>query len=119
MVFFPSICKSKQLKILCKKHSNIKPSYLTNTSEDGIVFAISVWQCLLEFCTNIFIAVFYFIYQGESYFMSLLLIVVTYCLTYTIFPSFYLLSDTRFRNVIIRKGEVKKAIWLALKQKYD
>ena len=42
----------------------------------------------------------------------------TYCLNYTILPSFYLLADSRFRNSFYQKGGFK-SIWSALKQNYE
>ena len=96
-------------------------SCITNIffSEDGIVIAISVWQCLLEFFTNYLLAgIFHFLDKGQSYLVNILSLISVYFLNYIIFPSFYLLADARFRRVLIQKGTFR-AIWLALKQEYD
>ena len=87
-------------------------------SNDGIVISISIWQCLLEFCTNCLINGCLFVFKEHSYDLLVFLLLVTYCLNYMILPSFYLLADSRFRNALFQKGSFK-AIWSALKQNYD
>ena len=96
-------------------------SCITNIffSEDGIVIAISVWQCLLEFFTNfLIVGIFLLVIEGQSYLGNTLLILTSYILNYIIFPSFYILADARFRRVLTQKG-IFRAILLALKQEYD
>ena len=46
------------------------------------------------------------------------LLLITCCLNYVIFPSFYLLADFRFRNTFYQKGSFQ-AVWSALKQNYE
>ena len=85
-------------------------------SDDGIVIAISIWQCLLEILTNCIIMSI--VIKDQNFVMLEFLLLMTYFFNYVIFPSFYLLADSRFRKVLTQKGSLK-AIWLALKQKYD
>ena len=87
-------------------------------SNDGIVISISIWQCLLEFCTNCLINGCLFVFKEHSYDLLVFLLLVTYCLNYMILPSFYLLADSRFRNSFYQKGSFR-AIWSALKQNYE
>ena len=87
-------------------------------SDDGIVISISIWQCLLEFCTNCLINGCLFVFKEHSYDLLVFLLLVTYCLNYMILPSFYLLADSRFRNSFYQKGSFR-AIWSALKQNYE
>ena len=85
-------------------------------SEDGIVIAISVWQCLLEFFTN-FLTPILFFFMGQ---MTGVIYAsqITLFLNYVIFPSFYLFADARFRRTLTQKGTFQ-AIWLAMKQTYS
>ena len=84
--------------------------------DDGIVIAISIWQCFLEFCTNSLITSI--LIMDQSFVILELLLLITYFFNYVIFPSFYLLADSRFRKVFHQKGGLQ-AVWLALKQKYN
>ena len=87
-------------------------------SDDGIVISISIWQCLLEFFTNCLINGCLFIFKEHNFNLLTFLLIGTYCLNYTILPSFYLLADSRFRNSFYQKGGFK-SIWSALKQNYE
>ena len=86
-------------------------------SDDGIVISISIWQCLVEFCTNFLIIGCLFIFKEHNRSLLEFLLLIAGCLNYVIFPSFYLLADSRFRNTFYQKGTFK-AIWSALKQNY-
>ena len=86
-------------------------------SDDGIVIAISIWQCLFEFLTNCSISSIILI-QDQNFVTLQLLLFITFFFNYVIYPSFYLLADSRFRKVLTQNGSLK-AIWSALKQKYD
>ena len=87
-------------------------------SDDGIVISISIWQCILEFCTNCLVSVCLLVFKEHSYNSLLFLQLISYCLNYMILPSFYLLADSRFRNSLYKKG-IFKSIWSALKQTYE
>ena len=87
-------------------------------SDDGIVISISIWQCILEFCTNCLVSVCLLVFKEHSYNLLLFLQLISYCLNYMILPSFYLLADSRFRNSLYKKG-IFKSIWSALKQNYE
>ena len=87
-------------------------------SDDGIVISISIWQCLVEFCTNFLIIGSLFIFKEHNYNLLEFLLLIAGCLNYVIFPSFYLLADSRFRNAFYEKGSFK-ALWSAIKQNYQ
>ena len=87
-------------------------------SDDGIVISISIWQCLVEFCTNFLIIGSLFIFKEHNYNLLEFLLLIAGCLNYVIFPSFYLLADSRFRNAFYQKGRFK-ALCSALKQNYE
>ena len=90
-----------------------------NFRNDGIIVAISFWQVLAEFCVNIFLAIsFYYGFQGQNEFLYQFLVITLTFFSYVVFPSIFLLADQRFRNALKQKG-MAKAVWLALKQKYD
>ena len=86
--------------------------------DDGIVISISIWQCLVEFCTNFLIIGCLFIFKEHTYNLLEFLLLITCCLNYVIFPSFYLLADFRFRNTFYQRGSFQ-AVWSALKQNYE
>ena len=90
-----------------------------NFRNDGIIVAISFWQVLAEFCVNIFLAIsFYYGFQGQNEFLYQFLVITLTFFSYVFFPSIYLLADQRFRSALNQKG-MPKAVWLALKQRYD
>ena len=82
------------------------------------MISISIWQCLVEFCTNFLIIGCLFIFKEHTYNLLEFLLLITCCLNYVIFPSFYLLADFRFRNTFYQKGSFQ-AVWSALKQNYE
>ena len=85
---------------------------------EGIIIAIAYWQCILEFCFNIFLIIFGFLLHGEHLIVDRLALLIVMGFIYLISPSFYLLADRRFRDVLSQHGVVK-ALWSLLKQKYD
>ena len=85
---------------------------------EGIIIAIAYWQCILEFCFNIFLIIFAFLLHGEYLAVDRLALVIVMGFIYLISPSFYLLADRRFRDALSQHGIVK-ALWSSLKQKYD
>ena len=82
------------------------------------ILRIFVTFCALKFGTICLVTGCIFVFRDHSFLVLVILLLVTYCFNYVIFPSFYLLADSRFRNVFKQKGG-SKAIWLALKQKYE
>ena len=99
--------------------NNIPRISIHNFRNDGIIVAISFWQVLAEFCVNIFLCIsVYYGFQGQDEFFDQLFILALTFFSYVVFPSIYLLADQRFRNALKQKG-MPKAVWLALKQKYD
>ena len=80
--------------------------------------AISFWQVLAEFCVNTFLCISFYVFQGQDEFFDMIFILTLTFFSYVVFPSIYLLADQRFRNALKQKG-MPKAVWLALKQKYD
>ena len=86
--------------------------------DDGIIIAISYWQCMLECCFNIFFIVFTFLLQGEQLIVDRFVLIFAMGFIYFITPSFFLLADWRFRDALSKHG-VAKALWFSLKQKYD
>ena len=84
---------------------------------EGIIIAIAYWQCILEFCFNIFLIIFAFLLHGEHLAVDRLALVIVMGFIYLISPSFYLLADRKFRDALSQHGVVK-ALWSLLKQKY-
>ena len=86
--------------------------------DEGIIIAISYWQCILEVFFNLFIIIFTFVLHGEHLIVDRLIFIIVLGFVYLISPSFYLLADRRFRDILSQHGVVK-ALWSSLKQKYD
>ena len=96
-------------------------TYIFMHRNDGIIISISVWQVIVE-------AIFNITYLTWSHFLppttqNLGISKVSMTLfhlffSYIILPSFYFLADQKFRSAFKESG-IMKAIWCALKQKYD
>ena len=109
---------SEVLIYICNWYYYVPNKYF-NFSEYGIIFSISVWQCLFEFCINLVLTcIFLFTNVEPTLWVIKISMLIYFCQNYVISPSFYLLADSRFRDALTQKGTVK-AFWLALKQKYD
>ena len=83
-----------------------------------MLISISIWQCLVEVCINFIFLVTLSLFRGQDLLQDRLIILSLIFFNSVVFPSFYLLADKQFRNTVFEKG-IPKAIWLALKQKYD
>ena len=107
-----------ELNILLLTHT-----YIVLYRNDGIIISISVWQVIVE-------AIFNITYLTLSYFLSrttrtrnlgiskVSMTLFHLFFSYIILPSFYFLADQKFRSTFKESG-IMKAIWCALKQKYD
>ena len=83
-----------------------------------MIISISIWQCLVEVCFNVILLGSLSLFRGQDLLKDRLIILSLIFFNSVVFPSFYLLADKQFRNTVFEKG-ASKAIWLALKQKYD
>ena len=90
---------------------------------DGIIISISVWQVIVEAIFNItFLTLGYFLsHTTRTRNLGICKVSMTLFhlfFSYIILPSFYFLADQKFRSTFKESG-IMKAIWCALKQKYD
>ena len=83
-----------------------------------MIISISIWQCLVEVFFNLILFGSLFLFRGQDLLKDRLIVLGIIFFNSVVFPSFYLLADKKFRNAVFKKG-ASKAIWLALKQKYD
>ena len=89
-------------------------------TEGQSIFIMECMLLLTYFMNYVIFPSFYLLADARfrNIFILECMLLITYFMNYVIFPSFYLLADSRFRNVFKQKGG-SKAIWLALKQKYE
>ena len=88
---------------------------------DGIIISISVWQVIVEAIFNITYIAWNIFLQPTLNNLGISKVSMTLFLlffSYIILPSFYFLADPKFRSALKESG-IMKAIWSALKQKYD
>ena len=89
---------------------------------DGIIISISVWQVIVEAIFNItYLTWRHFLSPATTHNLGISRVSMTLFhifFSYIILPSFYFLADQKFRSAIKESG-IMKAIWCALKQKYD
>ena len=95
--------------------------YLFIYRNDGIIISISVWQVIVEAIFNITYIAWNIFLQSTINNLGISKVSITLFLiffSYIILPSFYFLADQKFRSALKESG-IMKAIWSALKQKYD
>ena len=88
---------------------------------DGIIILISVWQVIVEAIFNITYIAWSISLPPTTNNLGISQVSMTLFLlffSYIILPSFYFLADPKFRSALKESGIIK-AIWSALKQKYD
>ena len=105
----------KYIKKFISIYSNV---FLNIFRNNGIIIAISFWQCLAEFCVNVLLCIIFYKFHGQDQFVDTFALLNLIFFSYVVFPSIYLLADQRFRNAMKQRG-IPKAFWSALKQKYD
>ena len=88
---------------------------------DGIIISISVWQVIVETIFNIAYLTWGHFSPPTTHNLGISKVSKTLFhlfFSYIILPSFYFLADQKFRSTFKESG-IMKAIWCALKQKYD
>ena len=80
------------------------------------MIAVTLWQWIMELVIVILIAILKII-QGDNRTLDHFIALFCAFFFFVIEPAFYLLADIEFRKAFDEKG-FKKAIMLALKQKY-
>ena len=88
---------------------------------DGIIISISVWQVIVEAIFNITYIAWNIFLQPTLNNLGISKVSMTLFLlffSYIILPSFYFLADPKFRSALKESG-IMKAIWSALRQRYD
>ena len=80
------------------------------------MIAVTFWQWIMELLIVILIGILWII-QGENRTLDHFIVLVCALFFFVIEPAFYLLADKEFRRAFEEKG-LKKAVMLALKQKY-
>ena len=107
------------LKNIFKNFLSINSNvYINIFRNNGIIIAISFWQCLAEFCVNVLLCIIFYKFHGQDQLIDTFALLTLIFFSYVVFPSIYLLADQRFRNAMKQRG-IPKAFWSALKQKYD
>ena len=83
-----------------------------------MIFAISIWQIIAEFLLFLTSSLLIYYFRSEDLVTEVILIIFYAFIMHVVFPSFYLLSDSKFRNAYQQNGLIK-SLWFALTQNFD
>ena len=78
--------------------------------ENGVIFAITFWQWLVEGIFNFCVVVFLAFLKGHNRTFDHVIILLFFHLVYIILPSFYFIADKPFRRDLRTDG-LCKALW--------
>ena len=71
------------------------------------MFAISIWQWIIEVSYACVIIIFYCFFYKMSRFVDLLVNLLNVFVTFILQPGFYLAGDSHFRGLIASKGVIR------------
>ena len=83
-----------------------------------MIFAISIWQIIAEFLLFLTSWILMYYFRSEDPATEAMIIIFFAFIIHVVFPSFYLLADSKFRNAYQQNGLIK-SLWFALTQNFD